>query len=213
MPWVRIIAQNIHRSLPANVMLDDLVQDGMIGLIIAFRQHDSTSDVPFQSFAGNQIKWAILDGLRSGDWAEKSVRTRANKVAKVVDKLQANLLRPPTKREIANELGVRVDDVNIILGDAYGFNFVRINNDDESDTQDIPDSRMDPATIVERRESYSRAVECLKNLHSSERKVFILRNMCDMSGRETSVELGLSESRVSQLYKAATEKIADYFQP
>jgi RNA polymerase sigma factor for flagellar operon FliA len=208
MPWVRIIAQNIHRSLPANIMLDDLVQDGMIGLIMAFREHDAGSGVPFQSFAGNKIKWAIQEGLRAGDWAEKSVRTGANKVAKAVDKLQALLLRPPTKREIANELGVRVDDVATIFGEAYGFNFVRINDDVQDEAQDIPDSSMEPSAIAERRESYSRAVEGLKNLQANERKAFILRNMCNMSGQQVAVEMGLSESRVSQLYKIATEKIA-----
>ena len=210
MPWVRVIAQNIHRSLPANIMLEDLVQDGMIGLIIAFREHKTTSDIPFQSFVGNKIKWSIMDGLRAGDWAEKSVRTRANKVAKAIDKLQALLLRPPTKREIANELEVRVSDITTILGDAYGFNFVRINDDVEDEARDIPDSRMEPSAIVERRESCSRALECLKNLQPNERKVFILRNMCEMIGRQAAAEMGLSESRVSQLYKIATKKITDY---
>ncbi len=211
MPWVRIIAQNIHRTLPANIMLDDLVQDGMIGLIMAFREHDASSGVPFQPFAGNKIKWAIQEGLRAGDWAEKSVRTGANKVAKAIDKLQAALLRPPTKREIANELGVRVDDVATIFGEANGFNFVRINDDVQDEAQDIPDSSMEPSAIAERRESYSRAVEGLKNLQPNERKAFILRNMCNMSGQQAADEMGLSESRVSQLYKIAKEKIANNF--
>lgn len=210
MPWVRIIAQNIHRSLPANIMLDDLVQDGMIGLIIAFREHDVASGIPFQSFAGNKIKWSIMDGLRAGDWAEKSVRARANKVAKAVDKLQGLLLRPPTKREIADELAVRVNDITTIIGDAYGLNFVRINDDVQDEAQDIPDTRMEPSDLAERRECYSRAVEGLKNLQPNERKAFVLRNMCDMSGRQAAAEMGLSESRVSQLYKIAAEKIASY---
>ena len=210
MPWVRIIAQNIHRSMPANIMLDDLVQDGMIGLIIAFREHDAASGMSFQLFAGNKIRWAIMDGLRAGDWAEKSVRTRANKVAKAVDKLQSVLLRAPTKREIADELAVRVNDINTILGDAYGLNFVRIDNEALEEAQDIPDSRMEPSAITEGRECYSRAVEGLKYLLPNERRVFVLRNLCDMSGRQAATEMGLSESRISQLYKTAADKIASY---
>ena len=215
MPLVRIIAQNIHRPLPSNIMLDDLIQDGMIGLIMAFREHDSNASVPFKTFMGNKIKWAIMDGLRSADWASKSVRTRANKVTKTIDKLEALLHRYPTKSEIAVALGVRVNDVTTILGDAYGYNFVRIDEgvqDDfiQGEAQDIPDSRMEPAEIVERRESFSRAVAGLKLLQPNERKAIILRTLCDMSGRQAAIEMDLSESRVSQLYKAAIEKLANY---
>jgi RNA polymerase sigma factor for flagellar operon FliA len=210
MPWVRIIALKIHRPLPANILLDDLVQDGMIGLIMAFREHDEDSGVPFPTFTGNKIRWAAMDGLRAGDWANKHVRRRANNVAKTIGKLQTLLLREPTKREIADALGVRVDDIATILGDAYGYNFVRIDDGVQGEEQDILDSRMDPSVVVEQREAYSRAVAGLKNLQPNERKVFIMRNMCDMSGRQTATEMGLSESRVSQLYKAATEKLANY---
>jgi RNA polymerase sigma factor for flagellar operon FliA len=210
MPWVRIIALKIHRPLPANILLDDLVQDGMIGLIMAFREHYEESGVPFQAFAGNKVRWAIMDGLRAGDWADKHVRRRANNVAKTIEKLQALLLREPTKREIADALGVRVDDITTILGDAYSYNFVRTGDGVQGEEQDIPDSRMEPSVIVERREAYSRAVACLKNLQPNERKVFIMRNMCDMSGRQAATEMGLSESRISQLYKTATGKLANY---
>lgn len=210
MPWVRIIALEIHRPLPANIMLDDLVQDGMIGLIKAFREHDADSGVPFQAFAGNKIRWAIMDGLRAGDWAERSVRGRANRVSKTIEKLQRLLHRDPTITEIADALGIRAGDVTAILGDAYGLNFVRIDDDMQGGSQDIPDSRMEPAAIVERRAVYSRAVAGLGTLPSKERRAFVLRVMCDMSGQQAASEMGLSESRVSQLYKAATEKLADY---
>jgi len=216
MPWVRIIAQNIHRSLPASIMLNDLVQDGMIGLIIALREYDASIGAPFQSFALNKIKWSIMDGLRAGDWAEKSVRARANKVTKTIGRLQGVLLRHPTNQEIASELGVRVNDVVAILGEVNGISFVRINDyqrhdeEQEGTTEDIKDSSMEPSSIVERRESYFRAIEYLKNLLPNERKAFILRNICDMSSRQTATEMGLSESRVSQLYKTATEKIANH---
>jgi RNA polymerase sigma factor (sigma-70 family) len=69
---------------------------------------------------------------------------------------------------------------------------------------------MEPSAIVERREIYSRTVASLKILHPSERKAFILRTMCDMSGQHAATEMGVSESRVSQLYKSATEKLASF---
>lgn len=210
MPLVRIIALKIHRPLPPSIMLDDLVQDGMIGLIMAFREHDADSGISFKSFVYNKIQWAIMDGLRAGDWAERTVRGRANKVAKTIDSLQAQLQRAPTKKEIADALGIRLNDVTTILGDAYGVEFVEIDDRLQGKMQDIPDSSMEPSIIADRRMAHSRAVAGLKTLLPSERKAFILRAMCDMSGRQAAAEMELSESRVSQLYKAANEKLADY---
>ena len=210
MPLVRIIALKIHRPLPPNILLEDLVQDGMIGLITAFREHDADPDIPFKSFAHNKIQWAIMDGLRAGDWAQRAVRGRANKVARTIDSLQAQLQRAPTRKEIADALGIRLNDVTTILGDAYGIDFVEIDDRFMGETQDIPDSSMEPSAIADRRMAHSRAVAGLKTLLPSERKAFILRAMCDMSGREAAAEMKLSESRVSQLFKAANEKLADY---
>lgn len=210
MPLVRIIALNIHRPLPSNIMLDDLIQDGMIGLILAFREHDSESGISFKSFVRNKIQWAIMDGLRAGDWAERTVRGRANKIARAIDSLQTRLQRAPTRKEIATALGIRLDDVTSILSDAYGIDFVEIDNHLTGETQDIPDSSMEPSAIADRRMAYSRAVAGLKTLLPDERKAFVLRAMCDMSGRQAAAEMEISESRVSQLYKAANEKLADY---
>lgn len=210
MPLVRIIALKIHRPLPPNIMLDDLVQDGMIGLIMAFREHDADSGISFKAFVSNKIQWAIMDGLRAGDWAGRAVRGRANKVARTIDSLQAQLQRPPTRQEIADALNIRADDVTTILGDAYGIDFVEIDDRFLGEMQDIPDSSMEPSVIADRRMAHSRAVAGLKTLLPSERKAFILRAMCDMSGRQAAAEMELSESRVSQLYKTANEKLTDY---
>lgn len=210
MPRVRVIAQKIFRSLPSNIMLDDLVQDGMIGLIMALHEYHPDCGIPFHTFAGNKIRWAIMDGLRAGDWADKNTRRRANKVAKTIEKLQAILHREPSKREMADTLGVRVQDITTILSEAYGYDFVRIDEDFQDRVQDIPDSSMEPSAIVERREAYSRAIACLHTLQQNERRAIILRIMCDMSGRQSATEMRVSESRVSQLYKSATEKLANY---
>ena len=92
-PLVRRIAAEMVRRLPPNVMLDDLIQDGSIGLMAAFREHDPASGVPFNYFAADKIRWAIQDGLRAGDWATRSVRTQANKVTKATEQLQSSLGR------------------------------------------------------------------------------------------------------------------------
>ncbi len=206
-PLVQRIALMIRRPLPANILLDDLIQDGMIGLISAFREHDPATCVPFPAFAASKIRWAIMDGLRSGDWAERGVRQRANKVGRVISELEAGLCRRPSLFEIASALGVRVNDVAVILSEAHGQEFVSLY--DAEVPVDIPDAGLEPSVIVERRQAHSRAVACLKSLMSMERRAFILCVMCEMSLAEASAELGVGRSRVSQLKKAAAEKLAE----
>ena len=208
LPLVRKIAVDMIRPLPPHVMLDDLVQDGSIGLINAFRDHDASSGVPFHLYAANRIRWAIQDGLRAEDWASRSVRKQANKVSKVVAQLQSSLGRTPSEGEIAKTLGVRIEDLSTIIGNAFGIEFVRLDNEDQTIPQEIPDPAGDPATIVERRNTYSRALACLKTLTVNERRAFILRVMCDMSVQEAAVELGVSHGRISQLCRAAGGKLS-----
>jgi RNA polymerase sigma factor for flagellar operon FliA len=208
MPWVKAIAQKIHRPLPACVLLGDLIQDGMIGLIMAFREHRPDSGIPFHVYAGNKIRWAIMDGLRAGDWAGKSVRRRANKITRTMEKLQGMLHRKPTNSEIAHELGVRAEDVATTFTEAYGYSFVRINDMVDGETYDIPDSRSEPSAVAEHREVYAMAMDAMRLLQPNERKVLILRIICEMNGQQAATEMGLTESRVSQLFKAATKKLA-----
>lgn len=211
LPLVRKVAVELRRSLPSHISLDDMIQDGTIGLIHAFREHDSESGVPFHRYAAQKIRWAIQDGLRAGDWAERSVRGNANKITKTIDELQHELGRKPRYSEIASNLHVRIDDVATMMGEAFGHEFVEIDNDEDDEDLhiDIPDSSMEPSAIVERRTAYSRAVTCLKTLSVNERRAFILRVMCEMSGQQAAAEMGVSESRISQLHKIASEKIAN----
>lgn len=207
-PLVRKIAAEMIRPLPPSVMLDDLIQDGSIGLINAFREHDAASGVPFHLYAASRIRWAIQDGLRAGDWATRTVRKGANKVSRTIDQLQSSLGRRPSEGEVARVLGVRIEDVSAIISDAFGFEFVRLDDEDRQDVQDIPDYSNEPSLIVERRMAYSRAVACLKDLTVNERRALILRVMCEMSVRDAAAELNVSEGRISQLVKIAGEKIA-----
>lgn len=208
MPLVKKIATEMIRPLPASVILNDLVQDGSVGLINAFREHDPAKGVPFHLYAASRIRWAIQDGLRAEDWASRSVRKGANKVSKAINQLQNSLGRRPTEGEVARALGVRIEDVSAIVGDAYGIEFVRVDDEERPGVNSIPDDSNDPSEVVDRRRAYSRAVACLKNLTVNERRAFVLRVMCEMSLRQAAEELGVSEGRISQLTKIAGEKLA-----
>ena len=212
-PLVRKIAAEMIRPLPPSVMLDDLIQDGSIGLIIAFREHDVATGVPFHLYAANRIRWSIKDGLRAEDWASRMVRKGAGRISKAIDQLQASLGRRPSQAEIAHLMGVRIADVSAMTGDAFGLEFVRLDDETRPEDMDIPDESLEPSAIVERRMAYSRAVSCLKEISVNERRAFILRVMCDMTVRQAAVELGVAPSRISQLTKSAGQKIAACAEP
>lgn len=195
--------------MPPHILLEDMIQDGMVGLILAFREYRPECGATFRTYASSRIRWSILDGLRANDWAERSVRSGANKIAKAAEKLQGTLGREPSNSEIAEAMGVRAADVLAMLSEAYGYRFISIGDEVAGEVQDIPDYSSEPSVVAERRQAYSRAIASLKLLDVIERRVFILRILCDMSGRQAACELGLSESRISQLVKSATEKIGE----
>lgn len=208
MPLVKIIALEVHRPLPSSVLLEDLVQDGMLGLIKAFREHRPVNGLVFRTYVGNQVRWAMLDGLRASDWAARSVRSGMNKINRAVLQLRNELGREPSKTEIAVKLGIRVEDVLDILSSAQGPQSMPAGDAEPGGLEEVTGSESDPADIFERRQAHSRAVACLKQLQKMERRAYILRELCEMSGRQAAQELGVSESRISQLCKLARTKIA-----
>lgn len=208
MPLVKVIAGEIHRFLPSNVMLEDLIQDGMLGLFKAYRERPVDCELPLRTYLSNQVRWAIQDGLRAADWASRSVRGGMNKINKVTLQLRHDLGKEPSKTEIAVALGLPLEDVFAILSVAQGTQFVRINDTEQEGVFDIPDLTSDPALIVERRQARTLAYDCLSKLKTMERRAYILRELCEISGSEVARELGVSEARISQLCNAVHNKIS-----
>src|SRR5690349_6034654 len=109
-PLIRYIAQKIAIRLPSNIELDDLISSGVIGLMDAIEKYDPTRDNKFKTYAEFRIRGSILDELRAQDWVPRSVRDKAKMLDKTVMELETTTGKIPTDEEVANRLGVSMDE-------------------------------------------------------------------------------------------------------
>lgn len=119
-PLVKRIAFHLLARLPASVQVDDLIQAGMIGLLEASRKYDSSKGASFETFAGIRIRGSMLDEVRKGDWAPRSVHRNSRMVSDAIRVVEARTGRDAKDHEVAAELQLSLEDYYGILGDTLG---------------------------------------------------------------------------------------------
>src|ERR671917_2762761 len=113
-PLVKYVAGRVAVGLPANIEQSDLISYGIFGLIDAIDKYDQSRNIKFETYAISRIRGAIIDELRAIDWVPRSVRFKAREVEKAYTALENKLKRPPSDEEIAQEMGISVDELNHI---------------------------------------------------------------------------------------------------
>src|SRR4051794_14864499 len=124
---VKYNAERIWARLPDGVELDDLISAGVFGLLDAIEAFDLTRGVKFETYCVPRIRGAMLDELRTMDWVPRLVRSKASKMEACRKGLEATLGRPPRPEELAEKLGIPLDQLDQYLGDATAVNLVSLN--------------------------------------------------------------------------------------
>lgn len=215
MGLVRRIAQRIAMRLPPTVDLDDLVSDGVIGLIDAVDKYDAEKNDNFKKYAQIRIQGAILDGIRSLDWAPRSVRRQTARLTKVRQELNATLGRPATAEEIAAELGLTREAYEAVverLQPMLIVSFDELHADRDGEPQDahqyIQDEETpDPLSQAQKAQMFEIILECIEELKDRQQNVIWMYYFEDMKFREIGDALGVTESRISQLHSQSLEKL------
>src|SRR5215475_12591304 len=110
LPQVRLIARRIQERLPDNIILDDLISTGVLGLISAIDNFDASHNVKLKTYAEYKIRGAILDSLRGLDWAPRQKRRKAKQIETAIAAAEQQVQRAPTEEEIAGQLGIALDE-------------------------------------------------------------------------------------------------------
>jgi len=209
LPQVQYIARRIHDRLPPQVLLEDLVQAGILGLMDAVRKYDPAKNVQLKHYAEFRIRGAILDSLRQVDWSPRALRRQARRLEQGIADCKARLGRDPTEPEIAAQLGIPLEDLQHLLGDLRGLDIGSL----QSDSNDMGGEEIalvapgaeedDPYHQTLRAEIGEMLEIAIGELPDREREVLALYHFEELTMKEVGAVLGIGESRVSQIHTAA----------
>ena len=215
-PLVKYVAGKVAVGMPHNVEFDDLVSYGTFGLLDAIEKFDPSKEVQFKTYAMTRVRGSIFDELRTIDWIPRSIRQKAKQVEKIVIELENKMGRTVEDEEIAQELGIPLDEFHHLISKISGTSLVSLNdvwygnNDSEElsflETIESPEN-MNPDIIVEREEVKKVIIEAIKKLPDKEKKVVVLYYYEDLTLKEIGEVLEVTESRVSQLHTKAIMRL------
>lgn len=209
---VKIVAGRLSMYLGYNVEYEDLVGYGIFGLIDAIDKFDVKKGNKFETYASLRIRGAILDQIRKMDWIPRSLRQKQKKMDTAISELELSMGRTPTDIEVAENLGISEEEYNIWQGQTKVSNLISLDefveNAGERNVEPVKSSQQEqPEKVVERNELKKILAETLDILTDKERKVILLYYYEELTLKEISSILEVSESRVSQLHTKALQKM------
>lgn len=217
-PLVRRLALQLAARLPSNVELDDLMQAGMMGLLDAVRRYEQQDDAKFETYATTRVRGAMLDELRSQDWLSRGARSKARDIEAAVRRVQQRELRAASEQEIAEELGVSLDEYYVMLDDASGVQLVHyedLSSDSNSEVldrmamgdEDVASHQENPLNLLMSQNLYAAVVQAIDGLPEREKLLLSLQFEHDLNQKEIAAVMGVTEGRISQLRSQAVTRI------
>lgn len=209
---VKIVAGRLSMYLGNNVEYDDLVGYGIFGLIDAIDKFDYGKNVKFETYASLRIRGSILDQIRKMDWIPRSLRQKQKKIDAAVLKIETDTGKVATDEEVAKELDISVDELNNWQGQTKASNIISLEEyiDSGSEVRVSAGNNerfMQPEQVMEKDELKKKIVEAIEELTEKEKSVITLYYYEEMTLKEISMVLDVSESRVSQLHTKALNKM------
>lgn len=216
LPLVKNVAGRMAMGFPRSVELSDLVSTGVIGLIEAMSHFDPKRGVKFETYAVPRIRGAILDELRALDWVPRSTRAKSREIERAVSKLENQLGRTPSERELAKSLRMSPDDLFLAIGDVSGTTLLSLDEllYREEDNRQVPRVETledtNGTTVlgeIERQELKAFLVHAVTKLTEQEKLVIALYYYEELTLKEIGEVMHISESRVSQIHTKAVGKL------
>jgi RNA polymerase sigma factor for flagellar operon FliA len=217
LPLVRAIAIRVYENLPVHVDVDDLVHAGIIGLFDAAVKYDAAKQVSFQAYAKHRIRGAILDSLRDLDWASRDLRKRHKQFEAITRELTAVMERNPTEAEIAEKMGMDIERWRQVAIELRMVGLMSASaRPPENENQNVPEfpatDQLNPDVLTHHRQLRSVLSDAMKELPERYQTVIGLYYIGGRTMKEIGDRLGINESRVSQIHKAALDRMSTSLQ-
>ena len=206
MPLVRTIAERVLQTLPKSIELDDLSSAGTFGLMDAINGFDLSRGIKFKTYCTTRIRGSILDELRSQDWVPRLVRLKAHRLDRAIRQLEGELGRAPNQAEIAQVLGITLDELQAHEAEANAKTIFSLSEkwddgDEEKEMEKVEiladRKSVDPVDTIQQRD----ALEMITgSLTKKERLIILLYYYEGLTMREIGEIMELTESRVCQIH-------------
>lgn len=209
-PIVKRIGLHLKARLPAQFELADLMQVGMLGLINAVDNFDESHGASFETYARIRIRGAMLDEVRRTGWTSRSLQQKSRAVSDAIKSASSRLGREAGDAEIAEEMGLDINDYHQISGELVSAKVVSF--DAFTDEQEMVSSTPNPFEILEDDEFSQALRDAIDTLPEKEKMVMSLYYNNEMNLREIGMILEVSESRVCQIHGQALSRVKSRMQ-
>lgn len=217
LPLVKKVVHRLSGRLPKDVDIKEMLNSGIIGLVDALEKYDPKHETNFSTYAQFRIRGAILDSFRSQDWLPRSLRFKSHKIESAFQHVEQKLGRPATDEEVAQELGVEVQDFQKLLGEVgsvvmLSFEELGFGHGEERFQADewLAAKTADPLSKLLSGEKVSLIARALDRLPEKERLVISLYFYEELNLKEIGEILGVTESRASQIRSRALIRLKNY---
>lgn len=203
---VKRIAYHLVGRLPSSVDVDDLIQAGTVGLLLAGRNFSADKGANFETYAGIRIRGAMIDELRKSDWTPRSVHRKIREVTEAMTEIENRTGMKARDQEVADALGISTEEYHQILRDATASKLFSLDQpaDDSGDPLQVEaDDETEPSEIVQEEARRQRLIELIEDLPERERLIMSLYYDEELTLREIGEVLDISESRVCQIHGRA----------
>jgi RNA polymerase sigma factor for flagellar operon FliA len=214
-PLVKRIAHHLVARLPASVLVDDLIQAGMIGLLEAAKNFDGSKGASFETFAGIRIRGSMLDEIRKGDWTPRSVHKNSRAISQAISEVEKDTGRDARDIDVAERLQVTVQEYHIMLNEVSAGKLVGIEDLGVSEdvlTTDATKGQDSPFENMLQGSFQKALAQAITTLPEREAIVLSLYYDEELNLREIGEVLEVSESRVSQIHSQAMLKLKSKMQ-
>ena len=211
-PLVKRIAYHLMARLPSSVQVDDLVQNGMVGLLDAIGRFEAGLGAQFETYATQRVRGAMLDGLRENDWLPRSLRRDFRRIEAAIAQLEQENGRAPSEQELADSLGMALAEYQKMLQDARGHQLIYFEDMVEDGGGEFLehhfiDDAADPSKLLEEQGLRESLVQGIGALPEREKLMMALYYEQDLNLREIGEIMGVTESRVCQLHSQAVARL------
>ncbi len=211
-PLVKRIAYHLMARLPPSIQVDDLVQNGMLGLLDAISRFETGMGAQFETYAAQRVRGAMLDGLRENDWLPRSLRRDFRRIELAISQLEQANGRAPSERELAVALGMTLGEYQKMLQDARGHQLIYFEDMAAEGGEDFLERHFtsdasDPSKLFAEQSVQKLLAQGIEALPEREKLMMALYYEQDLNLREIGAVMGVTESRACQLHSQAVARL------